>query len=54
MTKFVFYGRVAAEDQQDTKTSQGEQLARCLAYLEARGWENVAVYADDTQGGDAE
>jgi DNA invertase Pin-like site-specific DNA recombinase len=52
MTKFVFYGRVAAEDQQDTKKFQGEQLARCLAYLKARGWENVAVYADDTQGGD--
>jgi hypothetical protein len=54
MTRFVIYNRVAAEGEQDAETSRDGQLARCLAYLKARGWMDVAVYADDTQGGDAE
>ena len=54
MTTFAFYGRVARKDQQDPEPSQDGQLARIRAYVEADGWANVAVYVDDTQGGDAE
>lgn len=50
MTNFVLYGRVAVAGRQDTGTSRDGQLARCLAYVESRGWVNVAVYADDAQG----
>jgi hypothetical protein len=53
MTNFVLYGRVAVAGQQDAGTSQEGQPARCLAYIESRGWVNVAVYVDDVQG-DAE
>jgi DNA invertase Pin-like site-specific DNA recombinase len=53
MTKAVIYNRVARNDQQDPDTSRGGQLARILAYVEARGWANVAEYIDDPQGGDA-
>jgi hypothetical protein len=54
MTNVVIYNRVARDDQQDPETSQGGQLARILAHVEARGWANVAEYADGTRGGDAE
>jgi DNA invertase Pin-like site-specific DNA recombinase len=54
MTNVVIYNRVARNDQQDPQTSPDGQLARILAHVAARGWANVAEYADDNQGGDAE
>ncbi|MGH3278053.1 MAG: hypothetical protein ACRDNW_02830 [Trebonia sp.] len=50
MTNFVIYHRVAAADQPDLRASRDGQLARCLAYIESRGWAIVAEYVDDTQG----
>jgi len=50
MTSSVIYHRVAVADQQDVKPPQNAQLARCLAYIEAKGWVNVAEYVDDPQG----
>jgi hypothetical protein len=50
MTNFVIYHRVAVADQQDAKPSPDAQLARCLAYIESKGWAAVAEYVDDTQG----
>ena len=44
------YHRVARKDQQDTGPSQGGQLARCLAYIKASGWANVAEYTDGPEG----
>jgi hypothetical protein len=54
MINAVAYNRLARKDQPAPETSPSGQLARILAYVEARGWANVAVYADDPQGGDAE
>jgi hypothetical protein len=50
MTSFVLYGRVAIAGRQDTGPSRDGQLARCVDYIESRGWAIVAEYADDTQG----
>ena len=50
---FVLYHRVAVADQQNAKPSRDAQLDRCLAYIEAKGWANVAEYVEDAQG-DAE
>jgi hypothetical protein len=48
MTNVVIYNRVARK--QDADPSRDGQLARILAHVEARGWANVGVYVDDTQG----
>jgi hypothetical protein len=50
---FVLYHRAAVADQRDAKPSQDAQLHHCLAYIEAKGWANVAEYVEDAQG-DAE
>jgi hypothetical protein len=49
MTNFVFYNRVARDDQEDSEAAR-DQGARILAHIEAGGWVNVAEYIDDTQG----
>ena len=50
MTRFILYNRVACRDVPEP--SQDEQLDRCVAYLAAKGWANVAAYVDDRQGDD--
>lgn len=50
MTRVALYSRISRDPQQDSEASQDDQGARILAYLEARGWVNVAEYVDDTQG----
>jgi hypothetical protein len=50
MTRIVFYNRVSVEDRPDPQESPDGQLARLRAYIEARGWADIAVYAGDRQG----
>ena len=50
MTNFILYSRVARRAA--PQPSQDEQLDRCVAYLAAKGWANVAAYVDATQGDD--
>jgi hypothetical protein len=49
MTRFVLYHRIA-KDQRDPRRPRDDQLACCLAYIEAKGWADVAEYVDDRQG----
>jgi DNA invertase Pin-like site-specific DNA recombinase len=50
MTNFVLYNRVATAGQPEPGMAREAQLARCLAYIESRGWMTVAEYVDDAQG----
>lgn len=50
MTRFILYNRVATAGQQERGTSADAQLARCLDYIESKGWAIVAEYVDDSHG----
>jgi site-specific DNA recombinase len=44
--RFVFYGRVSTEDQQDPESSRGWQLRRSRELIEPEGGEVVAEFFD--------
>jgi hypothetical protein len=47
---FMLYNRAATAGRPEPGTYPEAQLARCLAYIESRGWVIVAEYVNDSEG----